>query len=97
MWCVVGVVEEKGAGAAIEGSGDFFEGDVDSGGFVFGEEAEHFAEAGSCEIAVELLVDRHAAEVDHVGFLRNDLYIECSDGVVVRHFRGWLLGNKGQQ
>ena len=88
------VLEEEGAGAVVEGAGDAFDGYVAAGAFDGAATGEHFASAGGFEDAVELLVDREAADGVVFGFEGgvegSEFYFEGAGGVMGGH--GFLLG-----
>src|SRR5882672_9090062 len=80
-----GVLQDEGTGAAVERAADAFDGDVASGAFDRCAGGEHLALAGGFEVAVDLLVDSHAAERGVVGFvvggLRGHFYFKRSGGI----------------
>src|SRR5882724_6126782 len=81
----VGDLDVHFAGAAVERAADAFDGDVASGAFDRCAGGEHLALAGGFEVAVDLLVDSHAAERGVVGFvvggLRGHFYFKRSGGI----------------
>jgi hypothetical protein len=84
-----GVLEDKGAGAAVEGAGDDLNGDIAGGAFDGGAGGEHGAFAGGFEVAVELFVEEEAAQGFAsgvgVGGLWGGLHFKRSTGVIL-HF-----------
>ena len=77
------VLENEATGATVEGSGDFLHGDVAGGAFDFSAKGEHLAFGSGFEIAVNLLVDGHAADGGVFGptiVLRRYFYVEGSGG-----------------
>ncbi len=88
------VLEDEGAGATVEGAGDAFDGYVAAGAFYCAHAGEHFTFAGGFEGAVELFVERIAADGVVVGFEggieRSEFYFEGAGGVM-GHW-GFLLG-----
>ena len=91
------VLEDEGAGAAVEDAGDAFNGHVAAGAFDGAGAGEHFAFAGGFEGAVELLVERVAADGVVLGlegrFEGSEFYFEGAGGVV-GHGRFLLGGAK---
>ena len=88
------VLEDEGAGATVEGTGDTFDGYVAAGAFHGASAGEHFAFAGGFEGAVELLVDGVAADGVVFGFEGGveggEFYFEGAGGVMGGHV--FLLG-----
>src|SRR5258708_21031045 len=88
------VLEDEGAGAAVEGAGDAFDGYVSAGAFYCAHAAEHFALAVGFEGAVELFVEGIAADGVVFGFEGGveggEFYFEGAGGVL-GHW-GFLLG-----
>jgi hypothetical protein len=62
------VLEDEGAGAAVKGAGDAFDGYVAAGAFHCPGSTEHFALAGGLQAAVELFVEGVAADGVVFGF-----------------------------
>src|ERR1019366_627054 len=69
--------------AALQDAGDALHGDVAARSLALRHEGEHLALALGLEVAVELLIDRHAAQFRDlggwvVGLLRQNCYFEWS-------------------
>ena len=80
------VLQDEGTSAAFERAGYDFEGNVTAGGvFGAGPRGEHSAFAGGFEVAVEVLVEEHAADGCtpglFVGWLRIYFDVEGAGGV----------------
>ena len=95
------VLKHEGASAALERSADAFDGDVAGGTLDGGAGGQHLALAGAFEIAMELLVNGHAAEAGVAGVgvrgffagRRSYLYFKRSGGV--SGHGGPFLGGSG--
>ena len=88
------VLEDERAGAAVEGAGDALDGYVAAGAFHGASAGKHFAFAGGFESAVELLVERIAADGVVFGFeggLEGSEFDFEGAGGVMGHW-GFLLG-----
>lgn len=88
------MLEDEAAGFAVEGSGDGLDGDVAGTAFFGIAGGEHFALRGGFEVAMELLVDRHARDAGGGrGGERFD--IDCEDAFcVLGHWGGGLGGDE---
>src|SRR5882672_236190 len=62
-----GVLQDEGAGAAVERGANALDGDVAGGAFDGCTGGEHLALAGGFEVAVDLFLNGHAAESGVIG------------------------------
>lgn len=90
-----GMEEDEGPGAAVQGAGDLFHGDVAGGARLGGAVGEHLPFAGGFEVAVKLLVEDHPAD-GGVGFvvrgLGQELDFEGAACVLGHGGRLWSWG-----
>jgi hypothetical protein len=79
------MLEGEGAFPASKGAGDALHRDVAGGAFDAAAEGQHLADAGALQIAVEGLVDRHAADRAFTGADRRELHVKGTDRFNFHH------------